>query len=179
MTAKTATPPSPFVAPGRRVSVSVRVSRLLSTLTFAALAVGVSGLAGCEDKAIGRVCELTADGGENQAVVNPQALECPTRICLRPARDNTVAATVDTTSLCSAECSKDSDCDGAETRNTGNSRDRRCKSGFVCGVASVTGTFCCKKLCMCKDFLVIPSSGLETPAVCDRGKNPGACPLVQ
>jgi hypothetical protein len=72
-----------------------------------------------------------------------------------------------------------SDCDGAENRNKSNSRDRRCSSGFVCGVASVTGTFCCKKLCMCKDFLVIPSSGLETPAVCNKQLNPGACPLVK
>lgn len=153
------------------------VQRLFLTLFVAGLAaVGVSG---CEDKAIGRVCELSADGGENQAVVNPQALECPTRICLRPARDVNKAETVDTTSLCSAECSKDSDCDGAENRNTSNARDRRCKSGFVCGVASVTGTFCCKKLCMCKDFLVIPSSGLETPSVCNKQLNPGACPLVK
>jgi hypothetical protein len=32
---------------------------------------------------------------------------------------------------------------------------------------------------MCKDFLVIPSSGLETPSVCNKQLNPGACPLVK
>jgi hypothetical protein len=153
------------------------VQRLFVTLFVAGLT--AAGVSGCEDKAIGRVCELSADGGENQAVVNPQALECPTRICLRPAVDRNTGAVPNTTSLCSAECSKDSDCDGAENRNSSNSRDFRCKSGFVCGVASVTGTFCCKKLCMCKDFLVIPSSGLETPSVCNRQLNPGACPLVK
>jgi hypothetical protein len=152
---------------------------MVKTLFGMLILVSTVALYGCEDKAIGRVCELQADGGENQAVTNPQALECPTRICLRPARDSQKAEMVDTTSLCSAECSKDSDCDGAETRNAGNARDKRCRSGFVCGVAAVTGTFCCKKLCMCKDFLNIPANGLETPASCDRSKNPTACPLVK
>ena len=182
MTAKTAT--APGLDLGQRVSVSRSVTfrptlSLSSCLLFTLLATAASGLSGCEDKAIGRVCELTVDAGrENEGVVNPQALECPTRICLRPARDLTKPEAINTTSLCSAECSKDSDCDGAENRNSSNSKDFRCKSGFVCGVATVTGTFCCKKLCMCKDFLVIPPSGLETPAVCDRNKNPGVCPLV-
>jgi len=144
-----------------------------------ALAVaGALTLSACEDKAIGRVCELQAEGEENQAIVNPQALECPSRVCLRPARDVNKAESIDTTSLCTAECSSDSDCDGAETRNSANNLDKRCKGGFVCGVASVTGSFCCKKLCMCKDFLTIPQSGLETPAACNRSQNPGACPLV-
>ena len=157
-------------------------SKFLSSAVFAASLLSLTvGLGGCEDKAIGRVCELTAAvGNQNGAVVNGQALECPSRICLRPAVDIAhKAETVDTTSLCSAECSKDSDCDGGETRAAGKMLDHRCKSGFVCGVAQVTGSFCCKKLCMCKDFLVIPASGLETPSACDKSKNPGVCPLVQ
>lgn len=157
-------------------------SKFLSSAVFAASLVTMAlGLGGCEDKAIGRVCELTAEGKQNEAVVNGQALECPSRICLRPARDISKAESVDTVALCSAECSKDSDCDGGETRNPDKSHtlDKRCKSGFVCGVAQVTGSFCCKKLCMCKDFLVIPASGLETPSACDKSKNPGVCPLVQ
>jgi hypothetical protein len=154
-------------------------NRAFTAALLTLMASVVVGTSGCEDKAIGRVCELSAQGAPNQAIVNSQALECPSRICLRPARDINKAEAVDTTSLCSAECSKDSDCDGGETRNGQNSLDRRCKSGFVCGVASVTGSFCCKKLCMCKDFLTIPASGLETPAACDKNKNPAACPLVQ
>jgi hypothetical protein len=154
-------------------------SKYLTGAAFAACLMTVAvGLGGCEDKAIGRVCELTAEGKQNEAVVNGQALECPSRICLRPARDVSKAEMVDTVALCSAECSKDSDCDGGETRGT-NKLDLRCKSGFVCGVAQVTGSFCCKKLCMCKDFLVIPNTGLETPSACDKSKNPGVCPLVQ
>ena len=172
MTATSATLPGP--RSGWRVPVQTRAISLFSMLT----AVATLALAGCEDKAIGRVCEAQADGGQNEVVLNAQALECPSRVCLRPARDLALSADVDTTALCTAECSKDSDCDGAETRNSNNTRDKRCKSGFVCGVARVTGTaFCCKKLCMCKDFLVIPASGLETPAVCDTSRNPGVCPV--
>jgi hypothetical protein len=138
----------------------------------------VLGVAACEDKAIGRVCEVQADGGSDQSLINGQALECPSRICLRPAPDGTLAQSVDTTALCTAECSKDSDCDGAETRVASNNRDKRCRTGFVCGVATSTGSVaCCKKLCLCKDFLVIPPSGLEVPVVCDPIKNPGLCPL--
>ena len=161
---------------------SARTAKFLSAVPLvAALVTFGLGLGGCEDKAIGRVCELTAEGNQNQAIVNGQALECPSRICLRPAKDISKSEMVNTTSLCSAECSKDSDCDGGETRSSDATRtlDKRCKSGFVCGVAAVTGSFCCKKLCMCKDFLVIPASGLETPSACDKSKNPGACPLVQ
>ncbi len=148
-------------------------------LPFVFLMASLTGASGCEDKAIGRVCEVQADAGSEQAVLNGQALECPTRLCLRPAPDSTVAQSVDTTALCTAECSKDSDCDGAETRSAGNTRDKRCRTGFVCGIATATGSVaCCKKLCLCKDFLVIPPSGLETPVVCDRNRNPGVCPLA-
>lgn len=181
MTATTATQPG--TPSGRREPVSPRSSsgllKLALRASLAALMLGgVAFLTACEDKAIGRVCEAQADGGLNEVVLNAQALECPSRVCLRPARDLAKSEEVDTTALCTAECSKDSDCDGAETRNASNSRDKRCKSGFVCGVARVTGTaFCCKKLCMCKDFLVIPPTGLETPAVCNKSVNPGVCPV--
>src|SRR5688572_2499986 len=69
--------------------------RLLSALSLAgALSSLVFVLAACEDKAIGRRCDVQADAGPMQAVFNGQALECPTRICLKPARDNGVASTV-------------------------------------------------------------------------------------
>lgn len=123
------------------------------------------GAAACEDQAIGRPCDVQADAGALQAVYNGQALECPSRICLKPARDNTVARTVDTVAYCTAECSKDSDCDG-ETRSKSNPRDRRCTTGFVCGVAFEVGPLCCKKLCLCKDFLPEGKTQLQTPASC-------------
>src|SRR2546423_3490370 len=101
----------------------VALAAVLSAVTLVAAA--------CEDKAIGRPCDVQSDAGAMQAVFNGQALECPSRICIKPSREQSVAVT-DTAPYCTAECSKDSDCDG-ERRDTGNPRDRRCKSGFVCG----------------------------------------------
>jgi hypothetical protein len=159
-----------------RVLARSAVRSVLPMLTVLALGLGSSG---CEDKAIGRVCDVQADGGMNQAVFNPQALECPSRVCVKPARDVTVAKTVDTVALCTAECSKDSDCEDSEKRNDTNPRDKRCRSGFVCGVAFEVGPLCCKKLCICKDFLTIPPSGLQTPATCNAATSVSMCPNIK
>jgi len=147
--------------------------RLLSALTLVgALSSLVFVLGACEDKAIGRRCDVQADAGEMQAVFNGQALECPTRICLKPAADPMVAK-VDTAPYCTAECSSDSDCDG-ETRDGNNGGDKRCKTGFVCGVGFEVGPLCCKKICLCKDF--IPKTGLTAAASCDKSKGVSTCP---
>lgn len=137
---------------------------------FTATLLGALGLAAsaCEDKGIGRVCDVQADGTSMQSIVNTQALECPSRLCLKPAKDNAKATEVKTTSLCTAECSKDSDCDG-ESRNSKDAMDFRCVTGFVCGVVFEVGPLCCKKLCMCKDFVTIPPEGLKTPPSCASG----------
>ncbi len=149
-----------------------------SFLAVAAVALlGALGT-GCEDKAIGRVCDPQADGGATQTLFNGQALECPSRICLRPALDNTSAKDPHTSALCSAECSKDSDCDG-ESRNGANGSDHRCQGGFVCGVAFEVGPFCCKKLCVCKDFINIPSGGLQRPASCDPANAKNTCQNIR
>ncbi len=154
-----------------------RCERPLPLLAVAAL-IGLAsvGSMGCEDKAIGRLCDVQADAGPGQAVFNGQALECPSRICLRPARDNMVASDLNTAPLCSAECSKDSDCDG-ETRTTDPKKkatDRRCVGGFVCGVTFEVGPLCCKKLCMCKDF-ISPGTDLKTPVSCAGPKTADSC----
>lgn len=120
----------------------------------------------CEDKAIGRMCEaLAPDGGTQLAVFNGQALECPTRLCLRPAKEYAVSADVDTGSLCTAECSRDKDCEDGETRGDVKDKDdKRCRQGWVCGISYVTGPLKCKRLCMCKDFL--PKEGAKDPPSC-------------
>jgi hypothetical protein len=128
---------------------------------------------GCEDKAIGRPCDVSSDAGAMQAVFNGQALECPTRLCVKPSRDQAIARPVDTAPYCSAECSKDSDCDG-ERRDKTNPRDKRCETGFVCGVAFEVGPLCCKKVCLCKDFVNVPQGGLQVPASCKPG-SPSTC----
>jgi len=121
---------------------------------------------GCESKAIGRPCDVQSDASAMQAVFNGQALECPSRICIKPSKEQNVSPS-DTASYCTSECSKDSDCDG-ERRDPTNTRDKRCKTGFVCGVGFEVGPLCCKKLCLCRDF-VNASGGLQTPASCSKG----------
>jgi hypothetical protein len=123
---------------------------------------------GCEDKKIGRPCELTVtdDGGTGaSATINDQALECPTRICLTPA----AVKTTDTTSLCTADCESDDDCEDGESRDKSDSTDKRCSTGFSCAVATLAGDFCCRRMCICRDFIDIPVGGFKTPAVCMPG----------
>ena len=85
------------------LSPALRLTWLPGALLMAAVIV----TAGCENKAVGRPCELLVDGGVAKTTVNPQALECPTRICVQPAVDTDISDSVDTVALCSAECSKD------------------------------------------------------------------------
>ncbi len=43
-------------------------------------------------------------------------------------------------------------------------------TGFTCGIAVTAGPFCCRKFCICKDYIVIPASGqLDTPKACLAG----------
>jgi len=135
----------------------------------AALLAALAGVAtGCENQAIGRPCDVSkADAGPLEAVLNGSALECPTRLCLKPSREQAVSRPVDTAPYCTSECSSDSDCDG-ERRDIRNPKDKRCQSGFVCGVATVVGGLCCKKVCLCKDFVNVPPGGLQTPVECNK-----------
>jgi hypothetical protein len=131
-------------------------------LTLAAL-----GSMACEDNGIGRPCDVGADAGQSQAVYNNQALECPSRVCLKPVNQSTKLQ--NTGPYCSAYCSKDSDCDGQQ-RDNAEATDLRCKGGYACGVPFVVGPLCCQKLCLCKDFL---GSGVQTPQTCDPKLNNG------
>jgi hypothetical protein len=138
--------------------------------TFLLAAVALFGNTGCEDKAIGRPCDVLTDAGNSQGVFNSEALECPSRICLKPVvQEGATMPDPPTTAYCSASCSQDSDCDG-QTRASCNPatetcRDKRCSKGFACGIAFVKGKICCQKLCLCKDFLN-PSVGAPTPIAC-------------
>jgi hypothetical protein len=50
-----------------------------------------------------------------------------------------------------------------------------CKTGFTCAVPVVVGPFCCRKMCICKDYVVIPDGGLDEPAACDPDNVGNAC----
>jgi hypothetical protein len=147
--------------------IAVRLS-ILGVLGAAAV---VFGNTSCEDKGIGRPCDVLTEATTAQAVYNAEALECPSRICLKPAVQSGVSGVVDTAPYCSASCSQDSDCDGQVRGN--DSLDKRCKQGFQCGIAFVKGKLCCQKLCLCKDF--INPAGLQVPNACKDPVEAGRC----
>jgi hypothetical protein len=143
---------------------------LVRTSLFGAVLLGFSAFLNmaCEDNGIGRPCDLMADAGPTQAVYNAQALECPSRICLKPVLNSLKDR--ETGPYCSALCSKDSDCEG-QKRDGNDPNDKRCTSGYACGVAFVVGPLCCKKVCLCKDFL--SEKGVTVPLTCDPSANGG------
>ena len=127
---------------------------------------------------IGRPCDVLADASTIQAVYNPSALECPSRLCLKPnvqpggtavGNPTNFPPLLPTGPYCSAMCSQDSDCTG-QKRDLYNASDARCMNGYTCGVVFSVGPFCCKKLCLCKDFY---SGALVTPITCDPSYHNG------
>ena len=111
---------------------------------------------------VGLTCDILTDAGPSQGVYNSEALECPSRICFKPAFQPGAGAT-NTAAFCSATCAQDSDCEG-ESRDPTNPLDTRCQTGFVCSIPFVKGKLCCMHLCMCKDFLA--SASPATPIAC-------------
>ena len=152
----------------RKLRSGLLLRSLLGSILLAAVA--LLGNTGCEDKAIGRPCDSLTDAGAAQGVFNAEALELPSRICLKPVvqtgANMPAPPNLPTGAFCSASCSQDSDCDG-QGRDPGNKLDNRCNSGFACGIAFVKGKICCQKLCLCKDFL--PTGGASTPIACQGG----------
>jgi len=134
-----------------------------------ALALAVAILAsGCEDKAIGRTCDLRSDAsvGAAQGAYAIPATDCPSRICIKPAVQPGVSNDLNTGPYCTAECTADSDCVG-QTRDFTNGNDRRCMKGFTCAIPFDSGKLCCQKLCLCRDFFSA-SVGPATPEVCQN-----------
>jgi len=127
----------------------------------------------CTDNPVGRICDLGAATPQvSEVVVASPSLDCVSRTCLRvppshalppgnipPTRNN---------GLCTAECSSDGDCDRVP--------ESPCVTGFACGIAVTVGPFCCRKLCICKDYIVVPDSGeLAIPKACDAANTENAC----
>ena len=130
------------------------------------LMLGIVALAACTQNPVGRPCFIGSDAGTtNQTVIASPALECQSRTCLHiPTADKNAA------DLCTASCSDSSDCDGVA--------DTPCKTGFTCTIppASTDGPFCCKKLCVCRDYLDLPDGGSPVmPAACDPSDPNNEC----
>ena len=120
---------------------------------------------------VGRPCDLQVAAGPSQGVYNSAASECPGKLCIKPVVEPGASGTVDTGPTCSGECGGDSDCQG-ELRDPTNPSDNRCAKGFACAVPFVKGPLCCKKLCVCKDFL--GPAGATTPIAC-QGSGAMSC----
>jgi hypothetical protein len=127
----------------------------------------------CTSNPVGRICDLgTATPAPSEVVVASPSLDCVSRTCLRVplGRELPMGSSFPegNNGLCTAECEADSDCDRVP--------ESPCKTGFTCGVAVTVGPFCCRKFCICKDYIVIPDSGhLATPMACDPNEAANAC----
>jgi hypothetical protein len=133
----------------------------------------ILALGACGGEPVGRLCDLgTAAPQPTEVVVASPSLDCVTRTCLRyplskelPPGGNYPAGT---NGLCTAECESDADCERVP--------ESPCVTGFTCGIAVTVGPFCCRKFCICKDYVMVPSSGeLARPAACDPSNNDNAC----
>jgi len=130
-------------------------------------------LVGCTGEPVGRICDLgTESPAATEVVVASPSLDCVSRTCLRVPLSRELPAggsfPAGNNGLCTAECSSDDDCDRVP--------ESPCTTGFTCGVAVTVGPFCCRKFCICKDYVVVPESGqLSTPKACDSGNADNAC----
>jgi hypothetical protein len=128
---------------------------------------------GCTSNPVGRICDLGNQmPAPSEVVVASPSLDCVSRTCLRVplGRELPMGSMFPSgnNGLCTAECAADSDCDRVP--------ESPCKTGFTCGVAVTVGPFCCRKFCICKDYVVIPDSGsLTEPNACKPENASNAC----
>jgi hypothetical protein len=133
---------------------------------------GIAALAAsaCSENPVGRRCFIGADAGnDTQAIIASPALECPSRTCLHYPKDDGVTPPegAEYADMCTAECEADDECDKVP--------ESPCVSGFTCAIPVVVGPFCCRKMCICKDFLLVPADGLPIPEACIAGRPENTC----
>jgi hypothetical protein len=127
---------------------------------------------GCTDNPVGRICDLGIENpDETESVVAAPSLDCQSRTCLKVPLDRELPEgsryPTGNLGLCTAECDEDGDCDRVP--------ESPCKTGFTCAVPVVVGPFCCRKMCICKDYIVIPDGGVPLPAACDPDNEDNTC----
>jgi hypothetical protein len=149
------------------------ISRLYVAVIGLSLgSVTVFGSAGCGGEPVGRICDLGVEApNPNESVVASPSLDCQSRTCLKiPLTGDLPEGSrypEGNKGLCTAECTTDEDCERVP--------ESPCKTGFTCAIPVVVGPFCCRKLCMCKDYIVLPEEGLPVPAACDPGVEANSC----
>ena len=134
-----------------------------STSALVALGVMVLELAGCNGQHIGRAClsnaQLDAGANESTTIISSPSLQCPSRICIEPSVSGRVANAQDEGAMCTATCNTDDDC-------TDTDPGTKCMKGFICAWPTTAGPFCCRKMCVCHDFVTVPPGGFVEPSVC-------------
>ncbi len=151
----------------------VSVSLLSAAMIRLVVVLGLVLASACTSNPVGRICDLgTATPAPSEVVVASPSLDCVSRTCLRvPLGRELPEGSMfpeGNNGLCTAECEADEDCERVP--------ESPCKTGFTCGVAVTVGPFCCRKFCICKDYIVIPDSGsLPTPMACDANQANNAC----
>ncbi len=128
-------------------------------------AAAASGV-GCGGEEVGAKCFIGLDIEGDQAVISSPALDCSSRQCLHVPQERSLPQDSQYADLCTADCTQDSDCE-----NVGDS----CVTGFTCAVPVTVGPFCCLKLCVCKDYLIIPEGGRPTPIACEADNADNMC----
>ncbi|MBP6627946.1 MAG: hypothetical protein KBG28_04680 [Kofleriaceae bacterium] len=130
-------------------------------------------LGACGGEEVGRICDLGVEApGVNETVVASPSLDCTTRTCLKVPLTNALPAGSrypdGNRGLCTAECESDDDCERVP--------ESPCAGGFTCAIPTTVGPFCCRKFCICKDYVVIPENGtIPEPLACDAGNPDNAC----
>jgi hypothetical protein len=144
-------------------------------LVLVALGLSAAAVAGCSDNPVGRICDLGIENPDpNESVVASPSLDCQSRTCLKvplarelPMHDPQSRYPTGNKGLCTAECESDSDCDRVP--------ESPCQTGFTCAVPVVVGPFCCRTMCICKDYIVIPDGGVPLPAACEVDNAENSC----
>jgi hypothetical protein len=130
-------------------------------------------MAACGGEPVGRECDLgDQTPAAQEVVVASPSLDCITHTCLRVPLGRELPPgsqfPLGNSGLCTAECESEDDCERVP--------DSPCVGGFACGVAVTVGPFCCKKFCVCKDYIVIPADGeLPIPKACDPDEATNTC----
>jgi len=131
----------------------------------------------CGGEPVGRICDLGVEAPPaGQSIVASPSLDCTSRTCLKVPKDNSSPPEGSrypegNKGLCTAECGGDSDCERVP--------ESPCVSGFTCGVVVTVGPFCCRKFCVCKDYIVLPDTEeIPIPAACLNNNPANECPTL-
>lgn len=143
--------------------------------SFLSLSCLVAGLvaSACGGEPVGRICDLGQEVEEGTNIVASPSLDCTTRTCLKVRQERLELPPgsrypTGNKGLCTAECESSDDCERVP--------ESPCQLGFTCGIATTAGAFCCEKVCICKDYIVLPESGeLETPVECNPDDANNSC----